>query len=572
MTLNGGQTWTNYVRNFPEGNYPKWYPVSNTYNQTGFNNSFLWSGKQFSAALTFDKFSTNRLWHTNGWGVLYTDDSDKATTNWKLEMKNLEELVVTTTRKIPDGPLITGVWDKGAFVHNDVNIVPDKYVAFTPWLSNFNSVDFSNKANNNVVMVGSNQMDVSGDANNITGQIAFSNDKGKTWAELNKPTGNPWAGQIAISSSNPQNMVWGARLDLPWDYKMGMFYTKDKGQTWSVSNGIPADQFINPLGYLSSKSLVADSQNPNRFYMFDCSSGTSWNRVFYRSDDGGANFSKVYNTWENSKLPCEYDMRLKTRPDVENELWLTCMGCDYNYTIRRSRDGGNTIENLDLGFSNVKEIAFGKNSPDKNYPSLFVLGTRNNELGLYRSDDSLSPTNGSVLAGNWVKISGNRNLETALSIEGDMQKYTQVYVGTSGRGIMQANKANINVNILPASNPQFPTRPLYNRFTMLKNDESPLDENNINYLGKISLSQDVLIEMSGLKDANINQDFLTGKCKIEVFDFRDQNNPVIMSQAFGVDQSFVIGTVQNGKCIWTGKFNYLEPSYNLRYRLKITFE
>jgi hypothetical protein len=67
-------------------------------------------------------------------------------------------------------------------------------------------------------------------------------------------------------------------------------------------------------------------------------------------------------------------------------------------------------------------------APDATYPAIYLGGTINNQLGVYRSDDS---------GESWVRIDDSRHQYGYLNIvTGDPQNYGRVFLGTHGRGIV----------------------------------------------------------------------------------------------------------------------------------------
>jgi hypothetical protein len=106
----------------------------------------------------------------------------------------------------------------------------------------------------------------------------------------------------------------------------------------------------------------------------------------------------------------------------EGDLWLpTSSG------LLHSTDAGATFEPVER-VQSAYAVGFGKAAPDADYPAIFLGGTIDNQLGLYRSDDA---------GASWVRIDDLQHQYGYLNvISGDPQIYGRVYLGTSGRGIV----------------------------------------------------------------------------------------------------------------------------------------
>ena len=72
-------------------------------------NSASWG----NAALVIDPANSKRVWQTNGYGVIETEDITAATTTWTWQMANLEELVAMKV-KVPPVTTIPGTTTPGA--------------------------------------------------------------------------------------------------------------------------------------------------------------------------------------------------------------------------------------------------------------------------------------------------------------------------------------------------------------------------------------------------------------------------------------------------------------------------
>ncbi|MGD0578386.1 MAG: sialidase family protein, partial [Bryobacteraceae bacterium] len=229
------------------------------------------------AALMIDPANPLEVWWTNGWGVARTDDVATATPFWAWHMQNLEELVAVQVR-VPPKPksaggadLLSMAMDMIGFRHADRDQVPatkispagvplDPAPSFSwqssmfggntypvPWphVSMGNSLDYCYTQPDHLAYVGWGEWQ-------YWSNYGFSNDNGQTWTAFPavpsealwsggvQSTATPIAGQIAMSATNPQNIVWvpgwgtfdgasGSAANAPWPH-----YTSDGGKTWSL--------------------------------------------------------------------------------------------------------------------------------------------------------------------------------------------------------------------------------------------------------------------------------------------------------------------------------------------------
>jgi hypothetical protein len=173
--------------------------------------------------------------------------------------------------------------------------------------------------------------------------------------------------------------------------------------------------------------LTGDKNNPGNFYMYKCNK-PDWTSAIFHSTNKGDSFT----TKTQSAIPCAGEVNLKVNPTTANQLWLSTINADVNNRLLRySSDSGTTFNTIS-GISGVRQFGFGKSAPGKTNPTLFVIGVVNGIEGLYKSDDATTLTPNPT----FVNISQGRGFGIATSITGNMNKYAEVFVGTSGRGVM----------------------------------------------------------------------------------------------------------------------------------------
>ena len=242
-----------------------------------------------NAALAIDPASSTRVWQTNGYGVIETDDITAASTVWNWQMTNLEELVVQAisippVQMVPGtaaagADLLSGAADMVGFRYASRDIVPQITTDTFPYVAQGTSISYCGSHPENAVFVGWDETNVS------TPQSGITSNNGLAWRHI--PNTSPGTGgKIAMASDNPANMVWAPYGAMPQ-------YTLDGGMTWqpTLYNGTPLPpswQLTNP--WWNANVLVPDLVAAGSFYYFD-------NGNFYYSTNGGATWALGNTIW-----------------------------------------------------------------------------------------------------------------------------------------------------------------------------------------------------------------------------------------------------------------------------------
>jgi xyloglucan-specific exo-beta-1,4-glucanase len=405
---NSGISWTTQTMNFPAGSFPAYYNTySSTYNSTF--SPFDWG----STALTFDPNSPQQVWMTNGYGVIRTQDINAGNTHdWEAVMNNLEE-IVTIDIKVPPltggADLIATTADMVGWRIADRTVTPTITIADFDFVAFGGSVDYCQNQAQNLCFVGIDQ------TNLAVKYMGNSTDNGQTWTPFGDQTpGN--AGVIAMSASNPLNMVWAPCC---WAAPV---YTTNAGNTWSACNGIAAGWQHGGSFWWNSRNLIADRVNGNKFYYIDQS------ELFY-SNNSGANWAKGY-----TQLPAWHtSVNLVANPWTEGELWAAfarsrdTIGTQH-HGLFHSTDGGLSFIEL-TSMQWVNYVTVGKGNSNST-PFLYVHGRQagTNFDAIYKSEDR---------GQTWIQVSSPAQNQFAniSVIEADQRTKNLVYVGTGGRGI-----------------------------------------------------------------------------------------------------------------------------------------
>lgn len=437
-----------------------------------------------AAAIVIDPQNPKQVWWTNGWGVARTENVNASRPCYKWLMENLEELDANMVR-VPPLPKVNGgadlwsaVHDKIGFRHPNRYQVPESkinpvkvpvspsfkwvnrewnyYPVPFPHVAGATGMDYSYQKPENGAFVGFHQWQGNWSIHGIT------KDNGKTWQAFpSVPQENLWksdksgkerifatAGQIAISPTNPQNMVW-APTWATWTH-----YTTNGGKTWDLAynldhkpkpepfdprnnnhthyQALPQSWANNISPWLSAYILASDRQDPEgkTFYYFDGES-------FYYSNDGGANWKRG----ESGVFP-----KWKVRPGIipnptrQGDIWMSFARNPEDVEgnkLYRSVDGGKTF-GVVTSVESAEFITFGKGNSDRE-PFIYIFGqvrgqSRNTpkntpKNNVYKSED---------MGKTWMQISNpdKQQFPGMTWLEGDMRKQDLVYVATTGRGIM----------------------------------------------------------------------------------------------------------------------------------------
>ena len=374
--------------------------------------------------IEIDPFNPDHAMFTTGYGGHETfdlTDMDRGLpTKWIVMSTGIEENVPLDLLSPPKGAhLITGVGDYGGSVHWDLDIPAPEGNFSNPRFGNTNSLACAENNPDIIVRVGR-----ATDAN--PGKtIGYSTDGGRTWQPTQSlPHPESMLGHIAVSSDG-KTWIW-APDPVRGGFGSGrepqllpVYYTIDKGATWSECKGIRG-----------STRVIADRLNPRKLYGVDL-----FRNRLYISEDGGANFTE-----HQMNLP-DWPQRdggrgdsrggqdrIYSTPGFEGDLWIAAFD-----GLFHSTDGGKTFLKMD-NVSEIHGFGFGKCAPGTNYSALYLIGVIDNVRGIFRSDD---------IARNWVRINDDQHQwGLLLHVTGDPKLYGRVYVGTHGRGALYGDPVN----------------------------------------------------------------------------------------------------------------------------------
>lgn len=311
------------------------------------------------------------------------------TVNIGVRAQGIEETAVQDLAAPPGAvDLISGMYDIGGFVHDDVTKVPSKFQYTQPYQTGVLSVDFAEKAPATMVRAGNSE---------TSDWLGVSTSSGGSWWAAQEPAGVTGPGTVAVNADGSR-ILWSPA-------GTGVHVSTTLGSSWTASTGVPA-----------GARVEADRSDPQRFYAFAAGK-------FYRSTNGGATFTASSATG----LPTG-DVNFGAVPGRAGEIFLAGSEDGAAYGLWRSTDGGATFTRV-AGVDEADAVGFGKAAPGASHPAVFVSAKVGGVRGLFRSDDA---------GASWVRINDAEHqfAWTGKTITGDPDVWGRVYVGTNGRGIV----------------------------------------------------------------------------------------------------------------------------------------
>ncbi len=356
--------------------------------------------------IDIDPFNPAHVMHVSGQGIWASEDATNAEkgqpTHWVFRDRGLEEAVVTKLVSTPVGAeLVSGVADICGFRHTDLSQPPASGMHQNPVCNATTGLDYAGAKPEIMARVGT-----------LWGagkHGAVSTDAGKSWTPFaSEPHGAESGGTIAVSADGT-SFLWSLK-------KERLMRSGNRGASFAPSEGLPA-ALDAPSWVPVNLQLATDRVNPNKAYVFDTASAKT-----YVSSDAGAHFEPAQSGFPELADWARSSASIQAMPGVEGDVWLTS-GKD----LFRSTDSGRTWNAL----GSVEEshaLGFGKAAPDRQNPSLYLVGKVASVAGLFRSDD---------LGKTWVRLNDDQHQFGFVNqISGDPKRFGRVYIGTGGRGVL----------------------------------------------------------------------------------------------------------------------------------------
>jgi xyloglucan-specific exo-beta-1,4-glucanase len=372
--------------------------------------------------LLIDPCDNDRVWFGDFFGVYKTDNINREGNQyWKFAYEGIEEVCPRDFLCPPTGDLrlYAAIADIDGMVYSDYKSVPDRRIRANrdiPWMMGTAAIDYCEEKPNIVVRVGYNYYSAAKAEISFDGTETWQNITFRKKSDPNSVYDLYQFGQLAVSSKinpetgNPAIVVMpSGRSNLP------LLVSDDLGETWSEVTGLPQG-YISTQFWNKGTYLAADSVDGARFYM--CDRNMECN--FYVSEDWGKSWRKTANpggAWYADKT------YVKTAPGIEHEVWLSSGG----RSLWKSHDGGESFTKME-NIEEIESFGFGKNEPGRTNPTVYAYAKINGVKGAFRSVD---------MGETWVRINDKYNTigNQPIVMEGDMQTFGVVYIGTGGRGI-----------------------------------------------------------------------------------------------------------------------------------------
>jgi hypothetical protein len=428
-SLDDGATWVNYGTNIKrDGSLSPWINFGGA----------TPDGGNWLNHVVVDPFNSDHVMYGDGQTIWQTTNATAVdgvattptavtpgnATDWSIGAVGLEEVVVTGLASPPSGPahLLSVMYDLGGFTHTTLTASVD--MNQNPRLGKGTSVDYAGLAPLNVARVGDSS---SGGA---TANEAFSSDGGVTWTpSATEPAGvTQGDGTVAVSADGAI-LMWQ-----PGDSGIPANYSTDHGATWHAAFGVPLQN--------GSVSVAADRMNPEKFYVFNSNTDNAGGAGIYVSTDGGMTFAAGFSQTN------QYDSGFFVSPIAEGDIWIT----SYN-GLYHSVDSGQTVTNPYSYGNSVYALGFGAPEPGQTYPAIYAIGQFASDTTCEVSSNGNYP-DGFTEASNciyrsvdegktFVRINDfNHQYASAGYIVGDPRVFGRYYLGTPGRGIIQADSPN----------------------------------------------------------------------------------------------------------------------------------
>ena len=412
-STNGGQNWDQVDFTTSSKNLP-WYDQKDMAD-------WMSIGR-----LVIDPDVPGRLWFAEGLGVWRADDVFSAgEVVFENESMGIEQTVAAKVAAPPGGDPVSAIADVQGFRHRDLTTYPTTQIVDGTFAGG-TDIDWSGKNPQVMVWAGAEYQRYWDE--DRPGRGAITRDGGKTWTPLPNLSKDQFGGNIAISATDPDNIVWVPSYYLnPWEFqseelKRGVFVTSDGGENWTELDGIDGShRFHRLMWWFARQALASDKVEGGVFYLNDDE------ERFLVSIDGGATWNAAAHAPPCQEANgCHVHGQLKASPDRAGEIWAS-VGDDGLY---RSADRGASPWTKIGGVDEVESFDFGAPMPGSDRPTIYLYGKvqGDQELGIWRSPDD---------GQTWTLI-GRRPRGVVISItnvNGDMDEPGRVYVSFGGMGI-----------------------------------------------------------------------------------------------------------------------------------------
>lgn len=393
----------------------------------------------FAGGLAINPNLPDQVWIATGHGTIRVNDfwNDGSVFEYDQSMVGMEELCTMDLLAPPSSnlnPLYSMHWDAIGFRHDSLNNPPTGKIS-TEGIFRGRTITISAQNPETLVALASQ-----GDRR----LSLITDDAGQSWEPLpgfNDPHNGQVAhgGNIAISSTDPSNMVWAPANEPDLGSYTPPHVTFDAGQSWTAITDLDFEQGSFPLHNQAwhGQMLIADQFDGSTFYYYIQGFGDpSWDAVLYRSTNGGRDWSQVSST----PLPgWDIAPQLMAAPGRSGHLWLAS---PMNESLHHSPDGGGSWVEVSSA-EKIYQATVGAPLAGQTEPTIYIYGLVNGVESLFYSTDN---------AQTWRQIghqlSSNSTSTLPLSLINLMEAAPddpgRLYLGTSCRGIFYINLSTVD--------------------------------------------------------------------------------------------------------------------------------
>lgn len=358
------------------------------------------------ADLKIDPQNSERTIYGTGYGLWITHNLSAAArggvVNWDFTVSNFEETATLEVKSPPQGPRLLGAMgDVSGAGWSDPSQTP-RHALFAPTNETNRGVDFAELAP--AVMARTSDHAATGGYRSSDGGLSWQ-PFGATPHMAKSPTGHRLpTGSVAVSA-RATAFVWVPE-------KGPALCSLDRGQTWKLSAGWPADREV-------ALQAVADRAVDGVFYVHDRANGQ-----ILASADGGQRFKPAITGLP--RLGSQATAQLICAPGAPRDLWLALPSGLLH--IARQEASPRALPSV----AEAWMVALGKGAPNAPYHSLYLWGRVRSGTtlteGLFRSDDA---------GASFQRINDDSHrYGLLLSMAADAREHGTVYLAAHGRGII----------------------------------------------------------------------------------------------------------------------------------------
>lgn len=390
-------------------------------------------GLMFPGRFAFDPYAPGAVWFAEGVGVWHTDDVFATVSDgevaWTARLDGIEETVTSSIIVLADGTPIGTVADDQGFRFDVPGVAPDHQLVDDRFASG-SSVDASGGHPDVVAWVGAESHLAFEPSRSARGAISI--DGGRTWTEFEGTEREMYGGEIAVSATDPDVLVWvptHAESPIAWqEDPVGLYVSTDGGRSWDHQDppgGV--DTFHRFFWWFTRRALAADRHSGRFVLMSD-------DERFFVTDDPSTGWTQaVYAPPCSEVTACHVVGQVQADPLRADVVWASTG----NAGLYRSDDLGATPWQRIDGLAEVAAFGFGAgDEPDASSIVAWASGidpaTGDATWGLWRSTDD---------GATWRLLSQHPggSVDDVTTVSGDPTEPGRVYVGFTGTGFLMGD-------------------------------------------------------------------------------------------------------------------------------------